>query len=103
MRLLAIALLLPLLAGCVPLCPPVGYMTIWPYTSERSPEISGTLLDERTRTPVAGAEVFFTYCPQLHTKSDRDGSFKINATRYHYWTTSYGPGGKVESHEPPLD
>ena len=102
MRLLPIPLLLPLLTGCVPLCPPVGYMTIWPYSSERSAAISGTLLDERTRTPVAGADVVFTEDTQLHTKSDRNGNFKINATRYHYWTTSYGPGGKVESHKWPL-
>jgi hypothetical protein len=102
MRLLPIPLLLPLLTGCVPLCPPVGYMTIWPYSSERSAAISGTLLDERTRTPVAGADVVFTEDTQLNTKSDRNGNFKINATRYHYWTTSYGPGGKVESHKWPL-
>ena len=101
MRLLPITLVLPLLTGCVPLGP-WGYMTIWPYTSERSAAISGTLLDERTRTPVAGADVFFTYFPQLHSKSDRDGSFKISATRYHSRITGYGPGGKVESHKSPL-
>lgn len=81
---------------------PAGYMTIWPYSSERSAAISGTLLDERTRTPVAGADVVFTEDPQLHSKSDKDGNFRISATRYHYWTTSYGPGGKVESHKWPL-
>ena len=100
MRLLPITLVLPLLTGCVPF--PGGYVTIWPYSSERSAAISGTLLDEHTRTPVVGAEVFFTYCPQLHSKSDRDGSFKISATRYHYWITGYGPGGKVESCKSPL-
>ena len=82
---------------------PVGYLKIWPYSSERSPAISGTLLDERTRTPVAGAEVFFTYYPQLHSKSDRDGNFTISATRYHYWTTWYGPGGGGRSYSPPLN
>ena len=81
---------------------PGGYMKIWPYSSERSAEISGQLLDERTGTPVAGAEVFFTYCPGLHTKSDRDGRFKISATRYLYWTTYYGPGGRVQPTKSPL-
>jgi len=81
---------------------PGGLIKIWPYSSERSAEISGTLLDERTRTPVAGVEVFFTYYPQLHSKSETDGSFRIGATRWHYWTTGYGPGGKVESYRSPL-
>ena len=100
MRHLPITLVLSLLTGCVP--GSRGYMTLLPHTSERSAEIAGTLLDERTQSPVAGAEVFFTYCPQLHTKSDRHGRFKINATRYHYWTTSYGPSGKDESDKCPL-
>lgn len=90
MRLLPILLVLPLLTGCV----------IWPYTSERSAAVSGTLLDERTRTPVAGAEVFFTYCPQLHAKSDRDGRFGIKATRNHHWIKTYGPAGEWEASGP---
>jgi hypothetical protein len=81
---------------------PAGYMKIWPYSSERSAAISGKLLDERTRTPVARAEVFFTYYPQLHSKSDKDGNFKIPATQNHYWITTYGPGGESRSCNPPL-
>ena len=100
MRFFPIILLLPLLTGCVPF--PGGYVKIWPYSSERSAEITGTVLDERTQTPVAGAEVFFTYYPKLHDKSDRNGNFKIRATRYHYWTTLYGAGGEVTSHSPPM-
>ena len=77
-------------------------MQISPYSTERSAEISGKVFDERTGTPVAGAEVFFTYCPELHTKSDSDGSFNISATRYHQWITYYGPGGRVQPTKPPL-
>jgi hypothetical protein len=100
MRFFPIILLLPLLTGCVPF--PGGYVKIWPYSSERSAEISGTLLDERTQTPVAGAEVFFTYYPKLRDTSDRNGNFKISATRYHYWTTWCGAGGEVTSQNPPM-
>ncbi len=82
---------------------PGGYLKIRPYSSERSPAVSGTLLDERTRTPVAGAEVFFTYYPQLHSKSDKDGSFKISATRYHYWITWYTAAGPSSSYTPSLN
>jgi hypothetical protein len=95
-------LVLLVVAAFVGVPTPVGYLKIWPYSSERSPAISGTLLDERTRTPVAGAEVFFTYSPQLHTKSDKDGNFKIRATQNHYWITAYGPGGESRSYDPPL-
>ena len=49
---LPIVLVLPLLTGCV------AYPVIWPYSSERSVAVSGTLLDEHTRTPVSGADVF---------------------------------------------
>ncbi len=78
-------------------------MTIWPYTSERSAEISGTLLDERTRTPVAGAEVFFTDYPKLHSKSGRDGRFKISATRNHHWITTYAAAGEGKASGPKWD
>src|SRR5436189_4880204 len=81
---------------------PGGFMKISPYSTQRSAEISGKLFDERTGTPVASAEVFFTYCPELHTKSDRDGRFKISATRYHHWITYYGPAGSVHPTKPPL-
>jgi hypothetical protein len=96
MRLLPIILVLPLLGGCV------AYPVIWPYSSERSAAVSGTLLDERTRTPVSGADVFFSYDPKLHSKSDKDGRFGISATRYHYWVTWETVGGEVKSQYPPL-
>ncbi len=96
MRLLPIIVLLPLLTGCG------AYPTIWPYSSERSAEVSGTLLDERTRTPLSGAHVFFTFDPKLRSKSDRDGRFGISATRYHYWITWHTVGGTSKSWNPPL-
>ena len=96
MRLLPIILVLPLLTGCV------VYPVIWPYTSERSAAVSGTLLDERTRTPISGADVFFTVDPQLRSKSDKDGRFGIGATRYHYWITWETVAGENKSENPPL-
>lgn len=96
MRLLPIILVLPLLSGCV------AYPVIWPYSSERSAAVSGTLLDERIRTPVSGADVFFTFDPKLHTKSDKDGRFAITATRYHYWITWETVGGESKSGDMPL-
>lgn len=96
MRLLPIILVLPLLTGCV------AFPTIWPYNAERSPAVSGTLLDERTQTPVSGADVFFTFDPKLRSKSDKDGRFQISATRYHYWVTWHTLGGTSEQWNPPL-
>jgi hypothetical protein len=96
MRLLPIILLLPLLTGCL------AYPVIWPYSSERSTEISGTLLDDRTRTPVSGADVFFAADPKLQSKSDKGGKFKIDATRYHYWVTWETVGGESKQGNPPL-
>jgi hypothetical protein len=68
-----------------------------PSSSERSIAISGTLLDERTRTPVSGADVFFTYDSNLHSTSDQNGKFAIPATQYHYWIFS-----SVSPPQPPL-
>jgi hypothetical protein len=96
MRLLTIILVLPLLTGCV------AYPVVWPYSSERSVAVSGTLLDEHSRTPVSGADVFFTSDPKLHTKSDKNGKFGIGATRYRYWVTWNTVGGESKSWNPPL-
>jgi hypothetical protein len=96
MRLLPIILVLPLLTGCV------AYPTIWPYSSERSTAVSGTLLDEHTQSPVSGANVFFTADPKLRSNSDKDGRFGISATRYRYWITWHTLGGKSEQWNPPL-
>ncbi len=93
MRNLLIILVLPLLAGC----------SIWPYSAERSVAVSGTLLDERTQTPVSGADVFFTSDPKLHSKSDKNGRFEIGATRYHYWVTYPSMCGSGRQWNPPLD
>src|SRR5205807_8018379 len=93
---LPIVLVLPLLTGCV------AYPVIWPYSSERSVAVSGTLLDEHTRTPVSGADVFFTFDPKLHSKSDKDGRFGISATRYRYWMTWNTVGGESRSWNAPL-
>jgi hypothetical protein len=88
MRFLPIILVLLLLTGCV-LC-------------ERSAEVSGTLLDEHTQTPVSGADVFFNTDPKLCSKSDKDGRFKISATRYHTWYSGGTLGGASDPCGPPL-
>ena len=89
MRLLLIILVLSLLTGCVVLC-------------ERSAEVSGMLLDERTRTPVSGADVIFNTDPKLCSKSDKDGRFKISATRYHTWYSGGTLGGASDPCGPSL-
>jgi hypothetical protein len=98
MRLLSIILVLPLLAGCIG-----GCSSRERCTYERSPAVSGTLLDQQTQTPVSGADVFFTADPKLHSKSDKDGRFEISATQYHYITVGHTVGGRSEYREPPLD
>lgn len=80
----------------------MGGQVIWPYSDERSIAVSGTLLDERTQTPVSGADVFFAADPKLHTKSDKDGRFGISATRYHYWVSYATLGGESRQWNPPL-
>lgn len=97
MRNLVMVLLLPLLAGCV------AYPIIWPYSAERSVAVSGALLDERTQTPVSGADVFFTADAKLRSKSDKDGRFGIGATRYRYWVKWATVGGESEQWNRPLD
>ena len=97
MRLLPIILVLPLLTGCF------GGSTRERLTYERSPAVSGTLLDERTQTPVSGVDVYFTADPQLRSKSDKDGRFEISATQYHYVTVGHSLGGRSEFRDPPLD
>jgi hypothetical protein len=96
MRFISIILVLPLLTGCV------MYPVIGPYSSERSAAVSGTLLDEHSRTPVSGADVFFTFDPKLHCQSDDDGKFRIGATRHRYWIKWNTLAGVVESLEPAL-
>ncbi len=97
MRYLPIVLVLPLLTGCV------ESVSHERYTSERSPAVSGTLLDERTRIPVAGVDVFFAADPKLHSKSDSEGRFEISATQYHYSNTWHTLAGTSRQWNPPLD
>ena len=98
MRLLLIALVLSLLTGCILL--PGEIIVIYPYTSPRSAEISGTLLDKNTHSPVSGADVYFACEAKLHTITDNAGRFQIKATRNHHWITEGGPGGSVRQSGP---
>jgi hypothetical protein len=67
----ACALLFIFLTGCLP----------YPHTTERSPEVSGTVIDARTRAPIQGAKVFLVQSPHHTTYTDVNGHFDLEATR----------------------
>ena len=83
---------------------------IWPvpHTSQRSPEVSGRVLDATTQAPIAKAKVALHDCPSVTTATDNSGSFVLRATHnFHYasrmgmcWTDlpegkQYGPSIEV--------
>jgi hypothetical protein len=88
--------MIPALAGCIWFGP--GYATLDPHRSieRRSPEVSGTVLDEQTHAPVQGARIFFTDHPELKSRSGETGAFRINESHTLYWGSIYGPGGATD-------
>ena len=70
LKFIACALVLVALTGC-----------LYPHTSPRSPEISGSILDARSHAPVQGAEVSLSGHPQVSSTSDAVGHFRLRATR----------------------
>jgi hypothetical protein len=77
----ACILILGLLTGCVPI----------PHTTLRSPEVSGRVLDARTRAAIQGAKVFLVQSPHHTTYTDTNGHFHMKATRnFHF---AYNEGG----------
>jgi hypothetical protein len=61
---------LALLIGCLPI----------PHTTERSPEIYGSVLDASTRSPIQGARIFLSGHPDISCASDSTGHFRLKAT-----------------------
>ena len=76
MRLIPLILVVVLLDGCVPIGG--GFLVFDPHTTTRYGPIDGTILDERTHAPIAGAKISFTAYPEMICKSDSSGHFKVN-------------------------
>ncbi len=76
MRTASLVLILSVLTGCV-----------WPHRTERSQEISGTILDERKHDPVQGAKVFLTAHTNVSCLSGSDGRFRLKST--YNWHIGY--------------
>lgn len=80
---------LALLSGCI-----IPY----PHTSERSSEVSGTVLDARTRAPIKGAEVIQSQDPgpalgkTRRRTTDEAGRFRFRASHNFHLATA-GPEG----------
>jgi hypothetical protein len=83
MRFTPFILLLILASGCV-----IPY----PHTTNRSEPISGTVLDERTHSPIAGAEVSLTQHPKVACKSDSSGHFNLKEIHNWHWGLGIGAG-----------
>ena len=72
---LAAATFLSLLTGCLP----------FPHTTDRSPAVSGRVVDARTRAPIKEARVWLEKSPHHTTYTDADGRFRMGATWNFHW------------------
>lgn len=64
-----------LLTGCLPI----------PHTTERTPEISGRVLDAQTHSPIQRAKIFLVQKPHHTTLTDASGRFRLKETRNFHW------------------
>jgi hypothetical protein len=87
MRFTPFILILILLSGCV-----IPY----PHTTTRSGPISGTVLDEHTHSPIAGAEIVLTQHPKAACKSDSSGHFMLKEIRSWHWGIGIGAGNSED-------
>jgi hypothetical protein len=94
MRLIPIVLATALLAGCVPL--PGGFVAVYPHTTTRLDSISGTVLDERTHSPIAGVEVSLTQYPKVACESDSSGHFMLKEIHSWHWGIGVGAGNSED-------
>ena len=94
MRLLPFILMIVLLNGCIIF--PGGLVYFDPHTTTRSSPVGGTVLDERTHAPIAGAEIFLTEHPEVVCKSDCSGHFKLKKVLNWHWATSGTPAGSSD-------
>lgn len=85
--------LLVLSRGCVPV--PGGFFAFDPHTTPRLLPFDGTILDERTHAPIAGAKIFLTAHPEVAYKSDSSGHFEFKEV--HNW--HYGSVGNAGGSE----
>jgi hypothetical protein len=63
------------------LCPFAGCILPYIQTTQRSPEITGRVLDPHTLAPVAGARVCLHQHPSTSCLSDNSGEFRLKETR----------------------
>ena len=87
MRFTPFILILILLTGCV-----IPY----PHTTTRSGPISGTVLDEHSHSPIAGAEIVLTQHPKAACKSDSSGHFKLKEIHSWHWGIGIGAGNSED-------
>jgi hypothetical protein len=52
-----------------------------PYPVRKTPEVSGNVINSRSKKPVEGAKVSFDETPSVRGRTDRDGHFFIPETR----------------------
>lgn len=64
-------LVLIFLCGCIPI----------PHYSPRSDEVRGRILDANTHLPISGAKVFLAQAPHHAVYTDKEGRFRLKATR----------------------
>lgn len=80
----------------LPIAVSVGCVLPNPHTSERSPAISGRVVDSGTKRPIKGAHVSLRGYTGIHTLTDGDGYFHLNATRNFHLLTICGNCAALE-------
>src|SRR6266481_2386760 len=88
---LAAATFLSLLTGCLP----------FPHTTDRSPAVSGRVVDARTRAPIKEARVWLEKSPHHTTYTDADGRFRMGATWNFHWAY-FSPEGDWPDRKDPM-
>jgi hypothetical protein len=83
-----------LLDGCVP--SPNGIAVIDPHTTTRLLSFDGTVLDERTHAPIAGAKIFLSEHPKVSCTSDSSGHFSFKEIANWHWGFVPNPAGGSE-------
>lgn len=71
-----------------------------PSTDERSPQVTGRVLDSRTMKPLQGARISLNHHPAIATSTDASGNFVLRGTKNVHLFTLMGicstsfPSGK---------
>ena len=85
-NLFALLAMTSLLTGCV------GVGAVYPHTTKRSPEVRGRVLDAKTKLPIKGAKIEFMESPHHTIFSDKNGCFRMKATRNFHWGRNFAGG-----------